>query len=675
MDVLDLEPPDDGKYGSSVSYKNFNSLPSKLASVLSVSFSDPEFRETLSLFDQRHLLNNATNRRQIRLDFQKCVTQCNGSVIDQFGRVAEQLLHVKAVLDTLNTEYGLMKSQAEIAQNETSSILQHAIVLLKERELLDNKQSILMAFKNRFIMSEADVVSLTSIVEPLDHRFYTALCKAKKINRDCEILLGLEKQTFGLDLMDQVSKNLNLGFQKLYKWIQGELKTFNPENPQMSSSIRRALRVLAERPSLFQACIDYFSQVRERVLSESFHVALTGTYPSGAVDDSIKPIDLIAHDTMRYVGDMLAWIHAAAVSEREAMEVLFVTESEGLADGISLDNEVEVWRRVTDDRSPESELDTFKTLGDLVDKNLIGTARLLQQRVEQVIQANEEIIPAYKLATLLSFYRTIFDKLLGSSTHIPGCVRSLEAEVLRQFRALIKEDIASVQAESQKVSADLAAPKFFIDALEQLKVIMSTYGSSLSSHEDKPLEFEMVLSTAFEPFLSLCENMAEMLTPLKGSIFIINVNIVAEKCLAVFDFTQQQADQLRQKVKAEAIKVVESQYEFFRLESGLEPALFETRDGITTLKLNASEHAISAASRQLDKFLPSAVMDANDRIKDIQDASLARSITAEAAEMFCKDFETWEREVQKQAGEGTEERGALQYVFPRTSADIRVLLL
>ncbi|KAG5929687.1 hypothetical protein E4U42_005017 [Claviceps africana] len=675
MDTLDLEPPDDSKYSSSVLYKNSNSLPSKLVSVLSMSFSDPEFRETLSLLDQRHLLNNATNRRQIRLDLQKDVAECNGLVIDQFGRVAEQLLHVKAVLDTLNTEYGDMKSLAEMAQNETSPILQDAIVLLKERELLDNKQNILMSFKDRFVMTEADIVSLTSTAETLDHRFYTSLCKAKKISRECEILLGLEKQTFGLDLMDQVSKYLNLGFQRLYKWIQRELKTFNPENPQMSSSIRCGLRVLAERPSLFEGCIDYFSEVRERVLSESFHVALTGTSPSGAVDDSIKPIDLTAHDAMRYVGDMLAWIHAAAVSEREAMEVLFITESEWLVEDVNLGNEAEVWRRVTDDKGPKSDFDKFRTLGDLVDKNLIGTARQLQQRVEQVIHANEEIVPAYKLATLLSFYRTIFDKLLGSSTYIPSCVRSLETEALRQFRALVKEEIASVQGESQKIPADLAAPKFLIDALEQLKVIMQTYDSSLSSHDNKHLEFETVLSAAFEPFLSACENMAGMLTPLKGSIFIINVNIVAEKCLAAFSFAQRRTELLRQKVKTEASKVVESQYEFFRLESGLEPTLFERRDGITTLKLNASEYDISAASQQLDKFLPSAVMDANDRIRDIQNASIARNITAEAAEMFCQDFETWEREVQKQTYNGANKREALQSVFPRTSADIRVLLL
>ncbi|KAG6017068.1 hypothetical protein E4U43_002372 [Claviceps pusilla] len=675
MERLDVERPEDGENNSSVPYKNLNSLPSKLVSVLSMPFSDSEFRETLSLFDQRNLSNDAKNRRQIRLSLQRDVMNSNGLVIDQFGRVAEQLFHVKAVLDTLNLEYGDMKSQTEIAQSGTSLILRDAVALLKKRQFVRKKQSVLMTFIDRFIMTEAELLALTSTAEPLDHRFFTALYKAKRINHDCEILLGLEKQAFGLDLMDQASKNLNLGFQKLYKWLQRELKIFNPENPHMSSFIRRALRLLAERPSLFQACIAYFSEVRERVLSESFHVALTGTSSSGAVDDSIKPIDLTAHDTMRYAGDMLAWVHAAVVSEREALEVLFVSESEGIVEAVNSANETEVWRLVADDRSPESEFDAFKALGDLVDKNLIGAARQLHQRVEQIIQTNEEVVPAYKLATLLRFYRSIFDKLLGASSHMPRCVQGLEEEVLRQFRALIGDDIASIQSESQNLPVDLTPPEFFMNALEQLRIIIQTYDSSLSTHDNRHLEFETVLSTAFEPFFSACENMAGMLTPLKGSIFTINATIVAEKYLGTYSFTQRRAEQLRQRVKIEAGKVVESQYEFFRRESGLEPALFERIDGITTIKSDASKHDISAASQRLDKFLPSAVMDANDRIRDIQDATLARSITAEAAEMFCKDFETWECEIQKGEHHCDDAKETLQLIFPRTSADIRVLLL
>lgn len=47
--------------------------------------------------------------------------------------------------------------------------------------------------------------------------------------------------------------------------------------------------------------------------------ALTRGGPGGTP----RPIELQAHDSLRYVGDMLAWIHQAAASEKEMLESLF----------------------------------------------------------------------------------------------------------------------------------------------------------------------------------------------------------------------------------------------------------------------------------------------------------------------------------------------------------------
>ncbi|KAK2612151.1 Golgi transport complex subunit 6 [Conoideocrella luteorostrata] len=654
------------------SARSSNSLSQKVASVLSTSFSDAEFREALSLLDQRCLTNDAKARRQIRLDLQRDVIICNGIVINSFGCVSEQLRSVKFILDKVNTEYEDMKSQVALAQVETALALHETTSLLDKRELLSMKQSVLSIFQDRFIMTDVEIASLTSTAEPVDERFFSALYKAKKISKDCEILLGLENQAFGLDLMEQTSKHLNFGFQKLYKGIQREFKTLNLENPQMSASIRRSLRVLAERPSLFQSCLDFFSEARERILSEAFHIALTGTAPSGTNDHSVKPIDLAAHDILRYVGDMLAWVHSAAVSEREALEVLFVAEGEELAK--SLKSGPEIWQHLPHNDGSESEFNTVSTLGDLVDKDMSGTARLLRQRVEQVIQVNEEIIPAYKVATLLGFYLTTFEKMIGSASNLVECIRSSKAEALRQFRSLIKDNIAVIHGDSQKVSVDLVPPTFLIEALNQLTAIMQTYDSSLSSYENRESEFEGVMSDAFEPFLSGCDNMARLMTPLKRSIFTVNFSLVAEKCLAQSSFTERRAEQLRQNIKHEAAKIVESQYEFFRVESGLDPAIFSRDNGLTKIRSYVDQDILVRASQHLDEFLPSALTDAIDRIRYLQDAVLARQITAEAAELFCRDFENLELEVDRQDSDTVGGNGSLRSVFPRTSAEIRVLL-
>ena len=66
-----------------------NPLASKVTSILSASYADAEFRDSLGLLDGRNAQNNAETRRRLRLDVQKEVIDSNGEVIAEFGRVAE----------------------------------------------------------------------------------------------------------------------------------------------------------------------------------------------------------------------------------------------------------------------------------------------------------------------------------------------------------------------------------------------------------------------------------------------------------------------------------------------------------------------------------------------------------------------------------------------------------
>lgn len=659
--------------------KSLTPLASKVTSVLSTTHSDTEFRDALSLLDQRGTQNDAETRRRVRLDLQKEVIDSNGEVIAEFGRVAEQLRRIKTTIDKLNSGYEDMKSQVVAAHEQTTPALSEASSLLEQRRQVEVKQDLLGAFRKHFIMSESEIAALTMTAEPVDDRFFEALGKAKKISKDCEILLGFEKQTLGLELMEQTSKNINLGFQKLYKWIQREFKTLNLENPQMNSSIRRALRVLAERPSLFQNCLDFFSEARERILSDSFYVALTGSSPSGTEDPSVKPIDMTAHDPLRYVGDMLAWIHSATVSEREALEVLFVAEGEELARGLKSGRDAEIWRLIAEDDEVEADFNALKALNDLVDRDISGAARVLRQRMEQVIQSNEETIPAYKLANLVNFYRITFQKTLGPNTNLVELVEGLETEALRQFRALVRDHIATLQGEFQHAPSDLGPPAFLQDSLKQLKAISKTYDSSLSASEDRESEFENVLAEAFEPFMAGCENMAKVMKDQKGAIFLINCISSATACLEPFEFTRRRTQQLQGKSEEEAKKLVVSQYNFFRKGSGLDPIFSFLEENKDKDAGPLDEKLLGQASQTLDDFLPSALMDAMENLKHLQDSKLARQVTEEAAEQFCNDFEELEEVILEEDedsadSDSDEEEGRLRSVFPRTTAEIRVLL-
>lgn len=66
-----------------------NALSNRITSVLSASYADSDLRDALGTLSLRGIHNTAETRRQLRLDVQKEVVDCNAEVVRDFGKVAE----------------------------------------------------------------------------------------------------------------------------------------------------------------------------------------------------------------------------------------------------------------------------------------------------------------------------------------------------------------------------------------------------------------------------------------------------------------------------------------------------------------------------------------------------------------------------------------------------------
>ncbi|KAF2101483.1 oligomeric complex COG6 [Rhizodiscina lignyota] len=702
---IDILSPSDGvpPTPSTPTGPRSSALSSRITSVLSTSYADLEIRDALEILDARGVENTAETRRQLRTDVQREVIQCNGEIVKDFGAVAEQLKRIGNAISSLNQCCASMRAQINAANQDTKPVLEESRSLLAHKTETEKKQKILDAFKSNFLISEAETTALTSSGTGVDDEFFRVLQRVKKIHKDCQVLLGSENQTLGLEILDQSSKNLNSGYQKLYRWVQREFKTLDLENPQISASIRRSLRVLAERPTLFQSCLDFFAEAREHTLSDTFYTALTGATSHGEEQDAsaAKPIELHAHDPIRYVGDMLAWTHSSAVSEREALEVLFIAEGEDLAANLRAGAEAEPWNRAAaDEDEAEEEFDPRKALNDLVGRDIAGVARVLRQRIEQVLHSHEDATLAYRIANLISFYKTTFVKLLDEHSPILETLSNLEDFAIRQFRINMRDHVAAVQNEVTATPSgdDLGPPEFLEDALQTLKQLMKSFDSSLSSvTEDRENAFEPVLAEAFDPFMNLCESMCKRIEEPGNEIFALNCLLAARSTLGPFSFTAGRMKQIDETMKGHAERLVEYQHRFFLHTSGLAPllaaiaALDEDTSGAAATNPAAilslppfNIESLVRTSQDLDDFLPSALMDAKENLNQLRSTKMAGGITEEAAEQFCEDFEVVEGRIiaadeatdgaENLDVNGQEDNIRLRNVFPRTAAEIRVLL-
>lgn len=640
-----------------------------------------------------------------------------------------------------------MRKHIGQAKQDTAPVLEEAGALMAQKKETETKQQLLDAFSKHFLVPEEDLIALNSIDQPVDDRFFDILARVKQVHHDCEVLLGGENQRLGLEIMELSTRNLNSAYQKLYRWIQKEFQSLNLEDPHISSSIRRALRVLAERPTLFHSCLDFFAEARDYVLSDAFHYALTdvisGSNGTGAGgDQTVKPIEFSAHDPLRYIGDMLAWVHSTTVSEREALEALFVADGEELARGIQAGLSSEPWSRLDEDQ--EVTFDGHRALSDLVNRDLAGVSRSLRQRVELVIQGHDDPVTCFKVVNLLSFYRTTFSKLLGTQSNLVDLMQVLEKFTLTHFEHLMRDQVSILSNDHaiQSPPEDLSPPEFLLDALEGLISLMKTYEGSVgpddSTSESNENRFTPILRAAFDPFMSLARSSSNELKDVTAqTIYRANILLAARATISPFEFASAtHLAPLSTALSTIRTNLLDVQHSFLLEMSGLqglldalEPFSKSGKDSEPDTESNENSEnpnpqkphlteltslaafqpsSLVTSSQQLDDFLPSALMDATDNLKRVQSASLVHSVTEDAVEAFCRDFEFVEGmiiaadeargmtqvelgtgesvisgksgrsgrkpETDKDADASGKEQWSLRSLFPRTTGEIRVLL-
>ena len=79
----------DERIAGTILHSRSTPLSNKLQIVLSTSYTDNEIRDALRTLDGRSIKNTPEIRRELRLNVQKEVIDCNGSIIDDFGQVSE----------------------------------------------------------------------------------------------------------------------------------------------------------------------------------------------------------------------------------------------------------------------------------------------------------------------------------------------------------------------------------------------------------------------------------------------------------------------------------------------------------------------------------------------------------------------------------------------------------
>ena len=282
------------------------------------------------------------------------------------------------------------------------------------------KQSIVTLFLSRFTLTDQETDILISRDVLVGRHFYDTMDKTERIRQDCQVLMAGEDgpTQVGLDIMSSTSSNLEQAYEKIFRWCSFEFRQMGRDvQVEVSPTMREAVSRLRQRQELlryyfiglnetsscsllvFSEALAFLSQSRQTVLLSAFTNALTRGGPGGLP----RPIELHAHDPMRYVGDMLAWVHQTVAAEREFLESLFDVKSDMRMVGSVRkfgENEEEEW------------------IQELMDATMSKVSVPLKVRVQQTIRSQESSIVSFKIANLLQFYMLTMQRTIGENAHL-----------------------------------------------------------------------------------------------------------------------------------------------------------------------------------------------------------------------------------------------------------------
>ena len=198
-----------------------------------------------------------------------------------------------------------------------------------------------------------------------------------------------------LRMMETLAQKQERAYERLYHWLQKYLHLHSHEQHGLPAAVqqeddrldealshpfvRRSLKTLRNVPAFYSHLLELIAQSRRSEETRRFLLALTSGY------SGMPPIEMRAHDSVVYVGDMLAFCFRALSVEADVARSLLNFQPEGQeeGDGDSQEEKDDAVKLAEED--PDYLVEKPISATEMLYQSMGGLARPLKSRILQVI--------------------------------------------------------------------------------------------------------------------------------------------------------------------------------------------------------------------------------------------------------------------------------------------------
>ncbi|XP_068217379.1 conserved oligomeric Golgi complex subunit 6 [Palaemon carinicauda] len=470
--------------------------------------------------------NTLRSRRNLRGEIEKRSVGISEEFVSALREVKESVDAMYKEVSSMNEVCVDMKCRLQATKSETRHLIHQTNSLQNQSHKLHMQEKVAEAFVKTFQLApdEVSIIKGSTRESPITQEFFAVLEKTQKIRNSTKYLLQTGHQKTALDVMEQMNVCREAGLERLYRWCQSQCRS-----PEPSPLLPQALVALQERPVLFNLVVEEWVVVRRGWLVRGFLDALTIGGPGGAP----RPIELQAHDPLRYVGDMLAWVHQALPSEREAAQTLFA--------------------KCTNIDPAEQTRSTVASISESV-------CRPLKTRIEQMIvidqgrEGGKKPVQLYRISNLLRFYHNTILQVTDAGL--------LVATLDELHQLSHKMFISALQAQVSHVSERIEPPGEMLaptSGVQRTLGLLTEVVTAATVAEDAQHDFKQIVSCVVDPLINAVNESASGLGAVESAVYLLNCFHQLHSTLSLLHTTGEKLEMIQGQIDAQLDTLAQEQ--------------------------------------------------------------------------------------------------------------------
>ncbi|TKR72606.1 hypothetical protein L596_020025 [Steinernema carpocapsae] len=494
-------------------------------------YISPLVNSDIDMHTERNLHRSLEDRR----------LELNRQYLSDFTKINMQIQGFATKVRQMNTICTDLTNRIQTSKEKTRDLLAKTSALQNEKRLIESKQKYITEFLEKYSLSEEEENFLkgSQTDGTVSADFFRVLKRVKDIHEDSkELLKNTGEHAAALEIMEDMSNKLEAAYEVLYRSIQRQCRLLNVEFLELKPIIYQSFETLQDREVLFKYALQEYCTARRNHIVRAYIDALTkGTIGGG------KPIEASSHDILRYIGDMLAWIHQSLAVERELLSTLLKTCKPEV---VAL-HSTEVQNEICE-----------------------ALCRPFKVRVEQALGKESNAVVLYRLSCLFAFYKETMTAALTDKSAIIQTLQELWELTTNMFFNGLNHSVQRLLARMGPPDYDLLPVNVVNQVLLLLRDVLESHDEAVAAVTEKKENFLKIFTHVLDPLSQSIQIAASNLhNPLDVAVYMLNCLSAINSVVILYQYTDSRLEMLRAQMDANEDVLVSEQATYILTETGL----------------------------------------------------------------------------------------------------------